>query len=290
MNYWVDVVLDTATNLPSVAPAITSQPAGQTVVAGQTATFSVAATGTAPLSFQWRRNGVNISGAASPSYTTPATSAADSGAQFSVVVRNAAGGATSSNATLTVTAPTRLLSTNPSSLSFGSVNIGVSSLLTTTLTNTGNSNLTVFGVSVSGAGFTVSGLSSGQILAPGQHAMLSVAFLPSLSLVITGGVTVTSDASNSPTTVSLFGTGTQLVSWSATLSWNPSTSPVVGYNVYAGTVSGGPYAKITPVPIPAISYEDPSVQSGKTYYYVVTAVNSSGAESTFSNQASATIP
>jgi len=85
-----------------VAPTITTQPASQTVTAGQTATFTVAATGTAPLSYQWQKNGVNIAGAASSSYTTPATTTTDSGSTFDVVVTNTAGTVTSGTVTLTV--------------------------------------------------------------------------------------------------------------------------------------------------------------------------------------------
>src|SRR5258708_21616739 len=66
------------------APSIMAQPASQTVTAGQTATFTVAATGTAPLSYQWRKNGVAITGMTTSSYTTPATTTADNGAQFAV--------------------------------------------------------------------------------------------------------------------------------------------------------------------------------------------------------------
>lgn len=86
------------------APSITSQPSNQAVTEGAAASFSVTATGTAPLSYQWRRNGTNISGATSSSYTTPATVLADSGALYSVIVSNAAGNVTSNNATLTVNA------------------------------------------------------------------------------------------------------------------------------------------------------------------------------------------
>lgn len=86
-----------------VAPAITTQPAAVTVQSGQTATFTVAASGTAPLAYQWRRNGTPITGATGASYTTPATVDADNGARFSVTVSNVAGSATSSEATLTVT-------------------------------------------------------------------------------------------------------------------------------------------------------------------------------------------
>jgi hypothetical protein len=91
-------------NAATVGPSITTQPTSQTVTAGQTASFSVAATGTAPLSYQWQKNGVAISGATSSSYTTSATSSSDNGAQFTVVVSNTAGSVTSNAATLTVNA------------------------------------------------------------------------------------------------------------------------------------------------------------------------------------------
>src|SRR5205823_7558076 len=81
-----------------------TQPASQTVTAGQTATFTVVATGTAPLSYQWMKSGTAISGATAPTYTTPATTSADSGSQFTVVVSNTAGSVTSNAATLTVNA------------------------------------------------------------------------------------------------------------------------------------------------------------------------------------------
>jgi len=83
-------------------PAITVQPANQTVLPGQPATFSVTASGTAPLTYQWQRNTVNISGAISSSYTTPATVLADSGAKFRCVVSNGSGAVTSNEATLTI--------------------------------------------------------------------------------------------------------------------------------------------------------------------------------------------
>ena len=87
----------------AMAPAITTQPAAQSVTAGQTATFSVIATGTS-LKYQWKKGGTDIAGATASTYTTPATSMADSGAVFTVVVSNSEGTVTSNNATLTVTA------------------------------------------------------------------------------------------------------------------------------------------------------------------------------------------
>lgn len=84
------------------APTISTQPASQTVVAGSAATFTVVASGTAPLSYQWRRNGSSLAGATGAWYATPATTVADSGSTFDVVVSNGAGSVASAPATLTV--------------------------------------------------------------------------------------------------------------------------------------------------------------------------------------------
>ncbi|MCU1341369.1 MAG: hypothetical protein JWN92_792 [Candidatus Acidoferrum typicum] len=85
-----------------VLPSITTQPSNQAVSVGQTATFSVVAAGTAPLTFQWRKTSVNVVGATSSSYTTTPALASDSGATFDVIVTNPAGNVTSSAATLIV--------------------------------------------------------------------------------------------------------------------------------------------------------------------------------------------
>lgn len=90
---------------PGTLPTLQAHPVDTTVIVGQTATFSVTATGTAPLSYQWRKRGVAIPGATASSYTTPAVTTADHGATFSVVVRNTLGSVTSNEATLTVLAP-----------------------------------------------------------------------------------------------------------------------------------------------------------------------------------------
>src|SRR5277367_6624614 len=87
------------------APVITSQPADQSVTVGQTASFSVTATGTAPLTYQWQRGGSPIMGATSATFVTPAAVAGDDGAQFSVVVANAVQSVTSTTAQLTVSTP-----------------------------------------------------------------------------------------------------------------------------------------------------------------------------------------
>ena len=88
---------------PPSGPAITVQPADQHVQAGQPATFTVAATGMAPLSYQWQRNASPISGATSAIFTTAANAVSDSGGAFSVVVTDPVGSTTSRSATLVVT-------------------------------------------------------------------------------------------------------------------------------------------------------------------------------------------
>jgi len=94
------------TNIP---PNITTQPSDQNVPLGQTATFSCAASGSTPITFQWQRNMSNIQGATNSSYMTPSTVLTDMGAKFRCVATNAFGSATSSEATLTVTAPPPVL-------------------------------------------------------------------------------------------------------------------------------------------------------------------------------------
>jgi len=115
----------------SVAPTITAQPKNAIVTAGQGASFSVTAMGTAPLAYQWHLGGGEIAGATAASYTTAATSTADSGEAFSVVVTNSAGTVTSGNAILSVN-PAGTLSITPSTLPGGFVQSAYSTTLQTT--------------------------------------------------------------------------------------------------------------------------------------------------------------
>ena len=276
-----------ATLTVNAPPTISAQPASKTVTAGQTATFSVTASGAGTLTYQWKKNSAAISGATSASYTTPATTSTDNGASFTVTVTNAAGNTTSNAATLTVTTSTLILNANKTSLPFGNVTTGTNTVLTVIFTNAGNANINISNVSVSGSGFTGSGVSSGQILTPGQTATLSVTFAPSATGAVTGTATVTSNATTSPATIALSGTGVAPVAHSVTLGWNASTSAVSGYNVYRASVSGGPYTKVNSSVDTLTTYVDSTVQSAQTYFYVATSVDSTGAESTFSAEVSA---
>lgn len=278
----------TVTAAPT-APSISTQPLSQTIVVGQTATFSVSASGTGPLSYQWNKNGTAVGSATSPSYTTPATTSADNGEQFTVTVTNSVSSVTSNVAALTVNPATLVLNANTTSLNFGTVNLGSSGGLSVTFTNAGNSNVTISNVSVSGAGFAASGISTGQTVTPGQTATLNATFTPATAVGVSGSVTVTSNAANSPATIALSGTGVP-ATHSVTLSWSPAASTVVGYNIYSSTVSGGPYTQLNSTLITTTQYVDTTVQGGQTYFFVATSVDSSNDQSAYSNIATATIP
>ncbi|MBZ5549558.1 MAG: hypothetical protein LAO22_16635, partial [Acidobacteriia bacterium] len=104
-----------------------------------------------------------------------------------------------------------------------------------------------------------------------------------------GTLSFTSNATNSPAVQSLTGTGTAPSPHSVDLTWNSSTN-AVGYNIYRGSVSGGPYSIINTSLDPSTAFTDNNVTAGQTYYYVVTAVDGSSNESGYSNETSAVIP
>ncbi len=111
---------------------------------------------------------------------------------------------------------------------------------------------------------------------------------PQATGTATAILTFSSNATNGPTTESLTGSGTA-ATHSVALTWHAS-SGAVGYNIYRGGVSGGPYSMINTALDASTSYTDTNVSAGTTYYYVVTAVDSSTNESGYSNQATAVVP
>lgn len=99
-----------------------------------------------------------------------------------------------------------LLSTSPPSLAFGNVGTGSQRILPVTLTSFGG-EIRISTVSVSGAGFSASGVSAGQLIESGQTATVNVTFAPAVAGSATGSLTITSTASNSPTAIPLAGIG-----------------------------------------------------------------------------------
>jgi hypothetical protein len=182
------------------------------------------------------------------------------------------------------------LAVSPSSLNFGNVTVGSNAQLGGKLTASGAS-VTVNSVNISNSEFTISGLTFPVQIPAGQDVTFTVTFTPQAAGAASGTASFVSNASNSPTGESLSGTGVNPQQHSVDLSWTASNSPdISSYNVYRGTVSGGPYAKIGSVQAPTTAYTDSNVTNSQTYYYVTTAVNSNNQESSYSNQAKAVIP
>ena len=174
------------------------------------------------------------------------------------------------------------LAVTPASLAFGNVVVATSANLPATLSATGAS-VTVTSANVSSSEFTLSGLSFPVTIPAGNNVQFTVAFTPQATGAAPGTVSFASNASNSPA-LSLSGTGTPTPIHSVSLSWTASASPdVIGYNIYRGTASAGPYSKINSSLNAGTTYTDNSVADGQTYYYVSTAVNSNNQESAYSS-------
>jgi hypothetical protein len=236
--------------------------------------------------------------------TPPVTLSAGQSYTFSVIFTPAASGTASGTLSVTSNASNPTLSiplsgtgttagslaVNPSTINFGNVVVGTSQSQTATL-SASIASVTVSSIGgLTGSEFSVSGLSFPFTLAAGTTASFTVKFTPQASGATLTNLSFASDATNAPTVESVNGSGIPAPQHSVALSWNASTSTVAGYNVYRGSVSGGPYAKITSALDATTAYTDGSVQGGQTYYYVVTAVDGSGSESAYSNQVQAVIP
>jgi hypothetical protein len=231
---------------------------------------------------------VTLAAAQSTSFTSTFTPKAAGTASGSISVVSNASNSPASVA-LSGTGNGGQLAVSPTSTNFGNTLVGSNSTLPVSLQNTGTSSATLSQATVSGTGFSISGLAVPLTLAAGQSMSFSVNFDPTATGSMTGSVSLVSNAVNSPTMEALSGTGVN--SHSVALSWTGSTSPnVAGYNIYSGSVSGGPYTKLNSSLVAGTSYSDQTVQAGQTYYFVATAVDSNNNESTYSNQAQAVVP
>ena len=135
----------------------------------------------------------------------PSSSGGSSGTL--TVTSDANNSPTAVNLTGTGVAPVAQLTVMPNNVNFGNVVVGVSSSLGVMLKNSGNSNVTVSGVTASGGDYSATGVSSNTTIAPGQFATLNVVFTPAATGRASGSVSVSSNATNSPATISLLGSG-----------------------------------------------------------------------------------
>lgn len=295
LNYWnsyqdpssvaaVQVCNFSVAATPDSAIAVSISPASVTLTSGGTQQFTAAVTGSTNTGATWSAGAGSIS--STGMYTAPTTIGS-----YTVVATSVADPRASALANVTVTAaPMALLSASPTSVSFGSLLLGLIVTKTVTLTNPGNAAVTIFSASTTGAGFTLPNLGFPITLAPGASQAVTISYVPLLGGTATGSVSFVSSATNSPTVVALDGSGTAPQPHTVTLNWQASTSTVAGHNIYRASTSGGAYTLINATPNPGISFVDTAVQAGQTYYYTVTAVSSSGQESGYSNQVTAVIP
>jgi len=192
----------------------------------------------------------------------------------------------------------------PTVVSFGNLALKSTSTQNVTLENTGDISVALQGVTLSGAGFGYADLSPGYSLAPNQKVTFQVWFSPKVAGPASATLSLLSPNISSPGTLSMYGNGVSTTTpppaapptpppaaqHTVALTWNASTSQVIGYRVFRSETSGGSYNSLNGTAVNALAYTDSTVASGTTYYYVVTAVDSAGVESVYSNQVVAVVP
>ena len=182
------------------------------------------------------------------------------------------------------------LSATPSSLGFGSQVLNTPATQTVKITNTGTVVVAITQDTIVGSGFSV-GITTPINLNPAQSVRVPVVFTPAAAGTVNGSLLLMSNGTT-VLSVPLAGTGLAPLAHSVDIAWDASTSVTLqGYNVYRSTVSGGPYSKISPtVATSTLLFTDTTPVSGKQYFYVITAVDTSGVESAASTQVAVTIP
>jgi hypothetical protein len=245
--------------------------------------------------------GISGTGFTLSGISIPATLAAGQSASFTVTfaptsATSASGSVTvtsnGSNPTLTISlagtgvATAGVLTATPAPVAVGSVVAGTSGTASGSLNATG-ANVTVTAASTSNSRFAISGLSLPAIIPAGQSAPFTVTYSPLVAGADSATLTFTSNAQPVTTTDTATGTGTPAPTHTVSLSWNASTSPnISGYNIYRAVYvsSCGAYSKINGATLDTVTiYTDSAVTNGANYCYATTAVDSTNAESGYSN-------
>jgi centrosomal CEP192-like protein/HYDIN/CFA65/VesB family protein len=235
------------------------------------------------------------------SVRVPASVTVPSGAMSTSFLANVNAVSTSQTATLTATAGgitksflvqlapgNSSLTANASSVPFGSVLINSPAEQAITLTSTGSSPVTISSISITGVGFTGSGMMVPMTLNPGQTAVLNVQFTPTAPGSFSGQISIGSNSNGGNISIGVNGVG---YGHKIQLNWNaPSSSAVVGYNIYRVVSGSTGYQKVNSAAVSTTTYTDPNVLCGSSYVYYVTSVDSSGLESSPSNTTTVAIP
>src|SRR5438874_570703 len=260
-----------------IASTVSISPTTAIVQAGNSQQFSASLVGTANATLNWLVNGIqsgnSVVGSISSQglYTAPGQVSSNS----SVIV-TASDGTGQANASVTVVPPATSVSVSISPTS-ASVQVGQSKQFTATISGTTNTAVNWLVNGGLGGNSTVGTISSaGLYTAPSSVPGNSVTVTAQSAYDSTSSANATVTVTPSSTPVSL--------------SVSATTSIAHGYNIYRGTVSGGPYTRINASLEPATLYTDSAVHAGQTYYYVTTAIDSTGVESGYSNVVQAVVP
>jgi hypothetical protein len=310
-EYWIQTTA-TATNAPYTNSPdtwtdqmVAFKPISSgTGVAAPTITSATTASGTVGSSFSYQITATNSPtsyGAAglpaglTVNTTTGLISGTPTAASTSAVTLTTtnAGGTGTASMSLVVSAGEPALSVNASNIPFGDVADGTPSYQSVTLTSSGTAAVTVSAGSVSGAGYTISGVSFPSTLNPSQTATLEIEFDPTTTGESDGLVTMTSNSSTGTTSsISLSGTGVT-ASYEVSLNWDAptgSSDPVAGYNIYRAISGSSMYQLLNKTLDATTAYTDPSVQFSTSYDYYVESVDGEGNQSAPSNTYTVSVP
>jgi hypothetical protein len=265
-------------------PTITTQPVSKTVNAGQTATFSVVATGTATLKYQWLKNNTNVSGATSASYTTPTTIASDNGAKFTCFVSNSAGNITSNAAILTVNSPPSI-TTQPANKT---VNVGQTATFSVVATGTATLKYQWLKNNANVSGATSASYTTPTTIASDNGAKFTCKISNGFGTITSSTATLTVNTTLiAPTNL----VATIISTNQINLNWTDNSSNESGFAIErkAGADINGieTFVQVATVGANIRSYNDRGLVDEVTYTYRVKAYNSI-ASSTYSNSISAT--
>ena len=181
------------------------------------------------------------------------------------------------------------LTASEAAVDFEDVAVGSAGKKELVLTNSGNRDLRVSGITASGANFSVSGTTAVN-LSPGQNVSVDVNFAPKSVGRQAGSLTVASAEGGSLLTIPLRASGAASSQSAIKLNWEESPVSVAGYVIYRSAEPSGPFTRVSSEAVPSGEYTDTGLAAGHTYYYVVTSLDPDQGESEYSEPIAATVP